>query len=548
MTEVDDILAGFPLAKPRRSQVKVLHAIQEAFEKGYKNVLLEAPVGSGKSAIAITVAKYFGNAHVLTPRKSLQDQYLEDFGDHGISLMKGRGAYPCTFPSENRRAEYQDLVHCITNSLPIRISPREIGCDNGPCKNDQSKFRLCTGTYTNEATGSTGQEYVCPYSVAVNVAQQSDLVIHNLHSFIFQGYFASRFETREIMIVDECHEMENTIRGFAEIKFHLPGRIDPSTIPTREAAPLLSDWTSWFEQFTENFSDRVGRDGVSERMAHLDNIRKLDLLSDQFAEKFVVETLAEPQGRFTTFRFIPELVGNLTNKFLLNFGKKRLLMSGTIYNKTLFCKNNGLVDSETCFIQIPSSFPVSTRPIYAKPEYLIDTSHKGWDTNFVGIISRINVLLEIFSDVKGLIHTPSYHASRTLFNALKDTNRIITHEKDNFQEVLRDFFEDESGTDVLLSPICQQGVDFKYARARFQIILRVPYLNTSDPFVEHKVKNDFPWYNYQAMVIFGQQTGRINRAEDDFGATILMDERFTKFLSKNSGTLPKWLKDAIIYR
>jgi superfamily II DNA or RNA helicase len=42
-------------------------------------VILEAPVGSGKSAIAMTFARAVSNSHIITPRKSLQDQYFEDF-------------------------------------------------------------------------------------------------------------------------------------------------------------------------------------------------------------------------------------------------------------------------------------------------------------------------------------------------------------------------------------------------------------------------------------------------------------------------------------
>jgi len=112
---------------------------------------------------------------------------------------------------------------------------------------------------------------------------------------------------------------------------------------------------------------------------------------------------------------------------------------------------------------------------------------------------------------------------------------------------LEEFYK-ASGNRVFLSPNCSQGVDFKQDRARFQIILRVPYLNTQDPFLAYKVANDFPWYNHQALVTFGQQIGRVNRSEDDFGVTILVDDRFPKFIKKNSLYLPKWVKDSIRYK
>ena len=101
---------------------------------------------------------------------------------------------------------------------------------------------------------------------------------------------------------------------------------------------------------------------------------------------------------------------------------------------------------------------------------------------------------------------------------------------------------------ALFAPKCQQGVDFKDDRARFQIITRVPYLNTGDPFVSDMMQKSFDWYNYQALVIFGQQLGRPVRSEKDFGATFLLDERFHRFVSKNSKKLPQWVKDSFVYK
>ena len=109
---------------------------------------------------------------------------------------------------------------------------------------------------------------------------------------------------------------------------------------------------------------------------------------------------------------------------------------------------------------------------------------------------------------------------------------------------LQEFYA-SAGNQVYVSPTCQEGVDFKNDRARFQVILRIPYMNAGDEFIAMKLKTDFAWYNYQALITFGQQTGRINRSEKDFGVTILMDSRFPKFIGKNKSRLPKWFRDSI---
>ena len=541
-----NILSFFPtnqhIKSPHPSQVSVLTAIDKAFQDGYKNVLLEAPVGSGKSAIAIACSRYYGSSHIITPRKSLQDQYLDDFGGGGLVLMKGRAAYPCTYPSEVKTKEYHSLVKKIENGIPIRVSPGSVTCDKGPCKNNAPEYVKCTGMDSSD--GSINSP--CPYNVAISAAQRSDAVIHNLHSFVFQAYFTNRFEEREILIIDECHEMEGVIRGFAEKTAVIKAQFGPGEIPM-DSNKTVGDWCVWLMTFADKYSQVVKMDGSSDRADFLQTISELAVFSDKFGEKFTVGVDQNTISRSTRFTFTPVNIGHLSERFILSFGKKRLLMSGTIYNKSVFCKNNGLVESETCFIRIGSTFPKETRPIVFKEEYNVDTSHRTWDENFSEMIEKISDIMERFEDAKGLVHTPSYAASLVIENALKHTGRILSHNRDNFADTLSSFYNSKEPL-VLLSPVCQQGVDFKYDRARFQIILRVPYLNTSDAFIGYQVKNDYPWYNHQALVTFGQQIGRINRAPDDFGVTFLMDERFGKFLAKNKSQLPKWLLEGIIYK
>lgn len=529
------IIKQFPLEKARSGQVAVLNATEKAFSEGYKNILLESPVGSGKSAIAIAVAKFYSRGHVLTPRKSLQNQYMDDFSHEEVITMKGRGSYPCTISSS--KPEYNKVIRDITSGKTFTPTGGQQTCASGPCINVKAIKETC------ETDGKP-----CPYLIAIDTAQKTDIVVHNLHSFIYQAYFADRFQRRPVLVIDECHEIEGTIRDFAKRKVTLPKVIPSKDLEITSNFKTLDDWAEWFITYIPLFTDNNGStEKPSDRAVFKASLLSLADLSPKFGEKFVPSIEKDIVYGRTLFSFTPEYVGDLVNTLLLDFGEKRLLMSGTIYNKTLYCRNNGLNPDETCFIRTSSTFPVDSRPIYLKKDYLVDTSHALWEENFQEMIDKISSILEIFHDVKGLIHTPSYRASQEIYDALKKTGRMVIHSKDDLQEKLSSFYADPDPK-IFLSPVCQQGVDFKYDRARFQIILRVPYENTSDPFNNYKVRNDFHWYNYQALVTFGQQLGRINRAEDDFGVTILMDERFGKFVSANRNTLPKWLTNSIIYK
>lgn len=532
------MLSHFPLAKPRASQVQVLQAIEKAYADGFQNVLLEAPVGSGKSAIAIAVAKSLGDSHVLTPRKALQDQYVEDFTDQHLALMKGRSAYPCTFDEPDEVA-YNKAIRLIQQGRFVPLSTDKT-CGQGPCSSSSY------GKVVYEACTKSGAK-PCPYQVAVTKACSSDTVVHNLHSFIYQAYLAGKFDQRSSFILDECHEAEDIVREFATRKFTIPQVVEPGDWTQRLTHMYM--WADYLETFLAIVQARLSYDkfGVSNVDKYKAGVQSLRDIPDDGEGGYVPHLEVDERNDCTRVSFIPIKVGPVSNSLLYSFGDKRLLMSGTIYSKSVFSGMNGLAEEDTCFIRTSTSFSQANRPIYLKKDYTLDLSHKMWDQNFGRMIDNIRKVLGVFHDVKGLIHVPSYMAMDQLALALRDTGRVHTHTREDVSQRLTAFYSSQ-GNGVFLSPVCQQGVDFKYDRARFQIILRVPYLNTSDPFVAHQVKNNFSWYNMKALVTFGQQIGRVVRAEDDFGATVLMDERFNGFIQKNSRILPKWVTDSVIYK
>ena len=517
----------FPLPTPRWSQEEVLKRIQNIIEKEDKKfIILEAPVGSGKSAIAITVARWLGNAHVLTPLKSLQNQYYHDFMKH-ITLMKGRNSYPCTYETLNHEF-HSKVIQDIEDKKIIWLGTHDKTCAEGPCKDDEQAWHDC-----KEEMG------VCPYTAAMRVAMDSSIVVHNFHSFIFQAHFNGKFDERELLVIDEAHVAENMLREFTVKKVTIHRALGLDEEPGEFTT--LGEWTDYFMQ--ERFIPK--KDTYTEKEeAYMNQVGTLSLCADNDSwKKFVVKRHDNLRPVYTKFEFVPESLGSIAHTLLFNYGKRVLIMSGTIYSKARFCANLGIPESQASFIRIDSSFPVEGRPIYMKPEYACNTAHVSWKEEIKEIAEKCNTLLDKFNDVKGLIHVPSYNAGAELFHAMKN-KRLVLHGPADFQSSLETFYKTK-GNKVFVSPTCQQGVDFKDDRARFQIILRVPYLNTGDEFIKHKLKKDYSWYNYHALVIFGQQIGRINRSEKDFGATILLDSRFPDFIRKNSSLLPRWLTDAI---
>lgn len=532
---MSSILSYFPtppLPNYRSSQESVINEIEAAIKAGYKTILVEAPVGSGKSGVAMAVARWAGSAHILTPQKALQDQYYEDFSMYSV-LMKGRSAYPCVFYEAPENA--QKVRNQIQRGELIHVERGARHCGQGPCENSEKNYAQCTN-YDGEV-----EHTPCPYTIAIETAQANSIIVHNLHSYIYQTHFGGKFSPRKVMIIDEGHKIEGIIRDFAKFTVSLPGAL--CSDQEKDKWENFSDIDDWVDYFSE--PRFVPRDEEN-KQKYVDRLTKLvEMVNDypQMWANFAVN--AEEFGNLgcTKFDLTPEKLGGLPQRLLYDGGEITIIMSGTIYDKNMFCRDSGINAESTYFIRIGSSFPLASRPIIMKDEYMVGTSHKDWMDNLPEIKEKIEKILNVFGDVKGLIHVPSYRAGFDIMTVMQNP-RLMTHTPEDASQRLQEFYAKNDNT-VYVSPTCQEGVDFKFDRARFQIILRIPYLNAGDKFVEMKIKKDFSWYNYQALKAFGQQTGRVNRSESDFGVTVLLDDRFPKFIRKNQSKLPKWLKDSI---
>ena len=297
----------------------------------------------------------------------------------------------------------------------------------------------------------------------------------------------------------------------------------------------MSDWLEWFRQ--ELFTKGMDADSEESYLEEIDVFNKYDM------RNFIVSYTEDQFSGFTKFTFQPRNLGNAAEMFLLKYGKRKLLMSGTIYDKHHFCKVNGLNEEETVFIRMPSSFPSQACPIIVKRAALSNNSFRNFEENFDHTLHAIKRAMAIYHNVRGLIHAPSYEVAHRIQRAL-ESDRILSHTPETFKSVLEYFQDSSEGNAILISPTCYQGIDLKYDRARFQIIIRVPYPNAGDAFMKDLFENNPPAYTYEALVTFGQMLGRPMRAPDDWGHTILLDSRFPDFIKQNA----KLLGDDIMKR
>jgi ATP-dependent DNA helicase DinG len=77
------------------------------------------------------------------------------------------------------------------------------------------------------------------------------------------------------------------------------------------------------------------------------------------------------------------------------------------------------------------------------------------------------------------------------------------------------------------------GLDLKNDLSRFQIIVKVPYPDLGDRWINEKRKINQQWYIWQTGLRLVQAYGRSIRSKDDWAITYVLYSGFENFVKKN---------------
>lgn len=80
-------------------------------------------------------------------------------------------------------------------------------------------------------------------------------------------------------------------------------------------------------------------------------------------------------------------------------------------------------------------------------------------------------------------------------------------------------------------------------RARFVIIVKVPYSSKGDRWTDVRRERDPAWYNWLTALKLVQAYDRTCRNKDDWAITYILDSAFPGFVRRNR--MPKWFIEAI---
>ena len=528
-------LEGF---NPRNSQIKLINKINYAINKGYKNIILEAGTGIGKSAIATTIANMYDDSYILTMTKQLQEQYLDDFREMLVEI-KGKSNYKCNYKGT---------------------------CDF--CIKAEYNLKRCD---------------TCPFQIALKIAKESENVITNYDFLYYTGVVNQILDPRELLILDESHNLERKIlalssyelnREYISTKFGID-IFEPITAKIKSLNNLKTKPDYWIELCNKLI------DICKERIEKIENKYKGDIQVslDDFESnptKYSSHNLIEKQileGDIKNFAMIstginhdeliidlpdnniissgqmdisaefkPFSVSDETQK-LLSMGNIKIFLTGTLGNKEKFCKWNNIDLNETYYIYEKSPFEIINRPIY--PEFVGSMSGKkkgipNWKNPKA--ISKIKELINKHPNEKGVIHTSSNEQAYWIIDQLKEYPLIFIG-GDKRDEKIKNFSK-SSKNPILIGASIKDGVDLKGDLCRFQIVFKIPYPQLNEQ-VKYRKDLDPSWYYYQAVMSLMQAYGRGIRDKDDYCVMYVIDSDFEKLYDYNKNFFNEYFIEAI---
>lgn len=497
----------------RPHQKEVIEEIIQEIENGTETILLNAPVGAGKSLIGYCVAKYFqeygDSTYVFTRTTFLQDQYLRDFKD--IKTAMGRSNFPCL------------------------MEKNDVTCDYGICK--QRKFTCPIGA---ESKGDVilreldeNHDENCLYWKQKYKAINNPISILNYPYLIADSLYVNHFHNRKLGIFDEGHSLESVLMNALELEitdYQIKRDLDKDI----KIETHISDWIDQLNDFSDGYKAKARKEldiKIKERYEkRYEAINTCAKSLEENSENWVFNTFLKKDRRtgnkIQHIVFKPIEIQEYTD-ILFNKVQHKLIMSGSILKADIFVDELGLTDYK--YIEMPSIVPISRRPIIR--DYVGSMSQRNFESNYRKLISKIKEIADKHMFEKGIIHTFTYNINYQLFREFKDDDRFIFHTQDNRVEKTEEFKEspDEEGA-IFVSPYSYEGVDFPYDQGRWQIICKNPYPYLGDAQVKARMEmdriehsTDWGWINRQIALSLSQMYGRTNRAVDDYSVTYILD-------------------------
>jgi Rad3-related DNA helicase len=607
--DADEYFAGTRFDVPRLEQQQVVPLITQALEDGYENIIVECPVGSGKSAMAMVVPKVFdANAYIVTPLKGLQKQYLTEMPF--MRSVMGKGNYDCKLDVEpNCRSEPEAIKAVEAHKMKLPMATAGCSADLAPCSNIGFKCSLRLPIQNQQIDWAVESKNLCGYYGALHEAHHNRFFVGNTHYLMGMNQSDAYLKQRDLLIIDEAHTLPHNMADFYAFDLSIKKMEKLLGIPTfndimesidsqainlqNQRNTMLTPWNpvnspnTWgmplIGSITPETDEKRHLMGAKIWILYLGNMVKhitAKIDKKQYDDKTIryainsskhlgtiIEQLENgPKNIIWQYdneedpvylNFKPLDISHLSQNLLLNLGSRRIFMSGTIADADIFMEELGLDPAKTTFIKVDySSFPIANRPIYTTLQGGNLNRSKRSQEQYILTAEKIIDIAKQFPDQKGLILPYTDEIEKNIVAAIEQldrsvADRLVQHSKSSRErESVFDNFDKSTGNQILLSTYANQGYDG--GTVGFCVIPKVPFPSLGDVRIVKKMKANPDWYKLQTGVMLTQMLGRIVRSPKDKGKVYILDPAFDFHLNQGyqgstplNQFIPSYLTDAM---
>jgi ATP-dependent DNA helicase DinG len=528
----DALLDHFPSgATPRPLQARLLARLDDALAEAERDpraprvFLVEAPPGVGKSHVAMTLARWSGDAYLLTSQKLLQDQYERDFAG-ALHVVKGRDNYVCE-----------------------RYPDARVPTSQGLCRRPR------------------GPQCHCPYARAKAAALAGAIFCTNTAYFAtLRHWYGEHLPRRRLLVIDEAHNLEAQLVGVTTVAFSpdqmkewFGGRL-PRLDSADDYRPLLAPHVTALQaQLTAIERALEARRPQRDWLDLTPSREELELLATRhrlnsglaslryFVDGTVVEWVVRyPVDPRASLELIPQRVAALAPSLLWDAAEIAVLSSAYLGRREALAQCLGLDEDRVQTFAVDSPFALTQRPLVYRPVgRLSRTTLAGLEP---ALFAEIASILRRHATDKGLVHAASYAAARRLVRALVEiapdqASRLLLVEGGERPRAL-ELHRSLRAPTVLISPSLREGVDLPDDFLRFQVIAKMPYPDLGDPWTAARHQRDPRWYALETAKALVQAYGRSCRHDDDHGTTYILDGQFERFIALDRVLLPEWFLEA----
>lgn len=474
-------------------------AIRTAVSAKQKHVVILSPTGSGKSAIALGIAKFdTRRTAILTAGKGLQQQYIHDAGA-SLTDIRGMGNYECLAA----RDEFQRL-------FPFKGN-RTVACDDGPCHSD---------------IPCTLKDDGCLYFDAYRRAMASRTLLTNYDYWVASRRFSKGLGVVDRLICDEAHDCFDKLMSACKIELHLSeveGKI-PRTLAT------------WKQFAAARINQLRGQThGEDKQIRKRRMIERLEAILQ--ADKYWA---FEQRGDSVVFE---PTVPRYLSRLLFDANMKVIYLSATITPETVSSVLN-IPRDDIAFLGLPSRFPVQRRPIFLVKTCRVDFRWTAEDQSFW--LERIDAIIDKCEGRKGLIHTVSYDRQQMILARSRHRSNMLAPRRASELASAVSRFKASDRPLILVSPSVDTGFDFPGKECEFQIVTKVPFPDTRSPIMKARIRATPRYRDIMTAQKLVQMVGRGMRSEEDTCTTYVIDDHARWFVNNNREFFPDYFLDAIV--